>query len=288
MTRCVRTASAPVMGLAARYQSDAEAILATRGDNGADYWATPDRRLSKGGPFSTLEAPALLAELGVDPAEEVLLGAAELLLSAWGEDGRFRLSPSGAIYPCHTINAARVLSLLGYASDDRLRRTFEHLLEHLHDDGGWRCRKFSYGRGPETEFSNPGPTLAALDALRLAGLADRAPTGAVELLLDHWVSRAPLGPCHFGIGTLFMQVEYPFMSYNLFGYVHVLSSYDQARNDPRFREALAVLESRLVNGQIVPERVHRRLTDLTFCRRGQPSELATARYRQILSNVANP
>ena len=227
------------MTVAPPYHADVEAIVATRRDNGADYWATPDLRLSKGGPFSTLEAPALLVELGVDPSEEVLRGAAELLLRGWRDDGRFRLSPSGAIYPCHTINAARVLVLLGHASDDRLRRTFDHLLETLHDDGGWRCKKFSYGRGPETEFSNPGPTLAALDALRLAGLADSAPAGAVELLLDHWVSRAPLGPCHFGIGTLFLQVEYPFATYNLFRYVHVLSFYDQARKDPRFRQALA-------------------------------------------------
>lgn len=275
------------MAVAPRYQADVEAILATRHDNGADFWATPDRRLSKGGPFSTLEAPALLMELGVDPSEQVLRGAAELLLSTWREDGRFRLSPSGAIYPCHTINAARVLSLLGYASDDRLQRTFDRLLETLYDDGGWRCKKFSYGRGPETESSNPGPTLAALDALRLAGLADLAPAGAVDLLLGHWVSRKPLGPCHYGIGTLFLQVEYPFGSYNLFAYVHVLSHYDRARRDPRFQEALAALESRLVDGQIVVERVHRRLTGLTFCRKGEPTELGTARYQEILANLGD-
>lgn len=273
------------MAVALQYKADVDAILATRRDNGADFWATPDHRLSKGSPFSTLEAPALLMELGVDPSEEVLRGAAELLLSAWREDGRFRLSPSGAIYPCHTINAARVLSLLGYAADDRLHRTFDHLLGTLHDDGGWRCRKFSFGRGPETELSNPGPTLAALDALRIAGLADSAPAGAVEVLLSHWVSRAPLGPCHFGIGTLFLQVEYPFGSYNLFHYVHVLSYYDQARHDPRFREALAVLQSKLVDGRIVVERVHRRLADLTFCRKGEPTELGTARYEEILANL---
>lgn len=260
--------------------------MATRRGNGADFWAAPDRRLSKGGPFSTVEAPALLVELGVDPAQEVLCGAAELLLSTWREDGRFRLAGSGAIYPCHTINAARVLCLLGYACDDRLRRTFDHLLGTLHNDGGWRCKKFSFGRGPETEFSNPGPTLAALDALRLAGLTDAAPAGAVELLLEHWVSRAPLGPCHYGIGTLFLQVEYPFTSYNLFSYVHTLSFYDRATHDPRFREALAVLESRLVAGQIVVERVNRKIAGLAFCRKGEPSELGTARHHEILANLA--
>lgn len=274
------------MAVAPQYQSDVETILATRHDNGADCWATPDRNLAKGGPFSTIEAPALLVELGVDPGEQVLRETAELIMSSWRVDGRFRLSPSGAIYPCHTINAARVLALLGYGSDARLGRTFDHLLATLHADGGWRCRKFSFGRGPETEFSNPGPTLAALDALRLAGLAHLAPTGALEVLLGHWTSRVPLGPCHFGIGTLFRQVEYPFGSYNLFGYVYVLSFYDQARRDPRFREALTVLESTLMDGRVVVERVHRRLAGLTFCRKGRPSELATARWQEIAANVA--
>ena len=274
------------MAVPAQYQADVEAIVATRHDNGADYWATPDRRLSKGGPFSTLQAPALLVELGVDPSEQVVRGAAELLLGEWREDGRFRLSPSGAIYPCHTIHAARVLCLLGYGNDQRLHRTLEYLLGTLHDDdGGWRCTKFSYGRGPETQFSNPWPTLAALDALRLAGRADAAPDGAIELLLNHWVTRAPLGPCHYGIGTLFLQVEYPFATYNLFSYLHTLSFYAQARNDPRFRAALAVLESTLVDGQIVVQRVHRVLANLAFWRKGQASEPATVRYQQILANL---
>ena len=221
----------------------------------------------------------------MDPGEQALRETAELIWSAWRVDGRFKLSPDGAIYPCHTINAARVLARLGYASDDRLHRTFDQVLATLHDDGGWRCRKFSFGRGPETHFSNPGPTLAALDALRLGGRADSAPAGAVEFLLGHWTSRKPLGPCHYGIGTRFLQVEYPFGYYNLFGYLHALSFYDQARQDARFHEALAVLDSKLVDGRVVVERVHRKVAGLAFCRKGEPSELATARYWEIQANV---
>jgi hypothetical protein len=35
------------MAIAIRYQSDADAILAKRYDNGADYWTTPDKRLCR-------------------------------------------------------------------------------------------------------------------------------------------------------------------------------------------------------------------------------------------------
>lgn len=212
---------------------------------------------------------------------------ADLFLDAWREDGRFKLSPEGAIYPCNTINAANVLCHLGYASDSRLQKSFEHLLEIQHRDGGWRCNKFSFGRGPETEFSNPGPTLTALNAFRFTDLLNKeqALDRAVEFLLEHWTTRMPLGPCHYGIGTLFMQVEYPFANYNLFVYVYVLSFYNSAKRDQRFQDALGILESKLVDGKIVVERLNRNLAGLSFCKKREPSDLATMRYHAILKNL---
>ncbi len=275
------------MAIEKQYQSDVEAILAKRYDNGGDYWTTPDKRLNKGSPFTTLNCALMLSELGMDRSEPVLKGTAELIFNAWRDDGRFKLSPQGAIYPCHTINAARVLCHLGYASDSRLQKTFDHFLEIQHSDGGWRCNKFSFGRGPETAFSNPGPTLSALDAFRFTPFLnqEKALEQAVEFLLDHWTTRHPLGPCHYGIGTLFMQVEYPFANYNLFVYVYILSFYDRAKNDKRFLDALGVLKSKLADGKIVVERLNRQLAGFAFCKKGEPSELGTAHYHDILKNL---
>jgi hypothetical protein len=270
-----------------QYQSDIEAILSKRYDNGADYWTTPDKRLIKGSPFTTLDCAYMLTELGMDRSDPVLQNTADLILSTWRDDGRFKLSPQGAIYPCHTINAARTLCYLGYASDPKLQITFAHLLDIQHTDGGWRCNKFSYGRGPETEFSNPGPTLSALDAFRFTSLMNNSEAldCAVGFLLDHWTLREPIGPCHYGIGTLFMQVAFPFSSYNLFFYVYVLSFYDQAKMDERFLEALAVLESKQADGKTVVERPNPKLASFYFCQKGMPSELGTLRYREILNNL---
>lgn len=269
------------------YQDDIAAILSHRHDNGADLWATPDNRLSKGSPFTTLDCAYLLSELGMDHDDPVLRDTARLIFSAWREDGRFQLSPRGAIYPCQTINALRSLCHLGYSKDPRLQQTFAHLLQIQHSDGGWRCHKFSFGRGPETEFSNPGPTLAALDAFRLRGESNRNPAldRAVEFLLGHWLSRLPLGPCHYGIGSLFMQVAFPFATYNLFFYLYVLSFYDLAKRDPRFVDALRVLQSKLVAGQVLVERPHAKMAQFSCCHKGRPSELATRRYREIIANL---
>lgn len=274
------------MVVGSQYTSDVEAILSHRYDNESDLWATPDKRLQKGAPFSTLESVLLLLELGVDRTDPVLQEAAELLFSAWLDDGRFRTYPKGAVYPCQTIHVANALSLMGHGSDARLAKTFQYLLDTQSPDGGWRCSKFSFGRGPETECSNPFPTLVALRAFRSSGYPyeELALDRAVDFLLEHWTVRKPIGPCHYGIGTLFMQLEYPFRGYNLFLYVYVLSFYPRARRDERFLEALKALGSKLVDGQIVVERVVPKLASFSFCKKGAPSVLATRRYLEVLQN----
>jgi hypothetical protein len=268
-----------------RYVTDVDAILARRHDNGGDYWASADGRLGVGEPFSTVTSLLLLHELKVARTHEAVRGALQLLVRAWRPDGRYRLAPSGALYPCATAAAARVLCRFGWARDSRLQQTLVHLLETQHDDGGWRCNKFPYGRGPETRFSNPGVTLPVLDIFRFTSHLNknRALDRAVDSLLDHWVVRRPMGPCHFGIGTLFMQVEFPFLRYNLFNYVYVLSFYDRAKRDSRFLEALALLQARLdARGRLMVERPNRKLA---FCAAGRASDVATARYREIVENL---
>jgi len=270
-----------------QYQLDVRAILAKRHDNGGNYWASSDGRVGVGSPFSTLECVLMLSDLGMNRNDSVLRNASELILGCWRDDGRFRLASKASIYPCHTAGAARVLCRVGYAEDRRLQRTFEHLLATVHADGGWRCKTFKYGRGPETESSNPGPTLDVLDAFRFTKHANRERMldKAVEFLLDHWVTRKPLGPCHFGIGNLFMQVEYPLRRYNLLNYVYVLSFYDRARHDRRFHQALTTLESKMRGGKVVVENPHRKLAHLSFCIKGAASDAATAQYHEIFQNV---
>ena len=271
-----------------RYIPDIDAVLARRHDNGADYWATADGRLLVGEPFSTLTALLILHELKVARTHEAVRGALALIRGARREDGRYRLAPGGAVYPCATAAAARVLCRFGEARRNGLQPTLAHLLETQHDDGGWRCNKLSYGRGPETAFSNPGVTLWVLDAFRFTHHVNENPNldRAVDSLLDHWVVRRPIGPCHFGIGTLFMQVEFPLLRYNLFNYVYVLSFYDRAKGDRRYLEALRLFESKLdARHRVVVERPHRKLAGLSFCAEGRPSALATARYREIVQNL---
>jgi hypothetical protein len=270
------------------HNSDITAVLEKRYINGGDFWATVDGRLAVGSPYSTIESLQILHELGVDPDHEAVRGALNLVLESWREDGRYQLAPSGTLYPCHTANTARVLCRFGFVDDSRVQQSLSHLLEIQYDDGGWRCQKFAFGRGPETEFSNPGVTIFALDAFTFSKHLNNNPAldRAVESLLDHWTVRRPIGPCQFGIGNLFMQVEYPFLRYNIFSYVYVLSFYEKARIDERFIEALKVLRTKIdADGQIIIERPNRKLATLSAFSKGMPSEPATNRYGEILANL---
>lgn len=61
-----------------KYLADYEAILSQRYDNGADYWTTPDSRLIKGSPFSTLDSVLYLLELGMESTEPLLKECTDL------------------------------------------------------------------------------------------------------------------------------------------------------------------------------------------------------------------
>ena len=277
------------MAISIQFQQDVALILSKRHENGHDYWATTDGRWGVGSPFATLDCVLMLHELGMPRSDPILKGAAECILRMAMKDGRFRPAPKGAVYPCHTASAARALCRLGYANEGRLKQTFDHLFDIQHDDGGWRCNTVKLGRSEVTDASNPGVTLNVLDAFRFSRSLndDKRLYKAVRSLAAHWKTRIPLGPCSFGIGSRFMQIEYPFFRYNLFSYVYVLSFYDAARRTKAFKEALGILQSKLVDDNVVVENTNRKLAALSFCRKGQPSQLATKRYREILKNLVD-
>ena len=104
------------MTIAQSTAADVAVILSHRHDQGADWWTTPDRKLLKGAPFTTLESALYLMELGVTPQHEALEAVAQLIFDAWREDGRIKTAPSGGLYPCHTALAANVCEGLGLSN----------------------------------------------------------------------------------------------------------------------------------------------------------------------------
>ncbi|MBK8083967.1 MAG: prenyltransferase [Devosia sp.] len=266
------------------------ALIQKRQVNGGDFWAGADGRWGIGSPFSTLDCGLMLAELGLSPADPVAAGIVATLLRCQTVDGRIRPGPHLAVQPCHTGSALRLLCRWLGGEDPRLAISFEHLLATPATDGGWRCSVLKYGTGPDTDASNPGVTLAVLDAFRFRqDLVDHpVAVGAVDTLLEHWTVRRPLGPCRYGIGSRFLAVEFPFFRYNLFWYVYVLSFYPRARAHPAFGAALSVLRSRLVAGEVVIAHQKPGLKATGLFEVGSPNAEASRRYAELIDNLAPP
>ena len=164
------------------------------------------------------------------------------------------------------------------------------MLDTQCDDGGWRCTTVKLGKSPLTDASNPGTTLYVLDSFRYRNNSvaeiDKLNKG-VDFLLQHWEIRQPIGPCSFGIGSTFMKVEYPFLRYNLFYYVYVLSFYETARHDKRFHEAYKKLKDKTKNDKLIPENPHKAWIEFDFAKKGQISEIGTQRFKEINENIKN-
>jgi hypothetical protein len=268
-------------------RGDIDLLLAQRHANGGDFWASKDGRWGVGAPFSTIDCGLMLAELGIARPDPLAEGIAGLVFAGQAEDGRIRPGPHLAVQPCHTASGARLLCHLGYADDPRLTLTFEHFLKTQHSDGGWRCSVLKFGAGADTDASNPGVTLGVLDAMRFRkDLAKRRELArAVDSLLAHWEIKRPLGPCRFGIGSRFMELEFPMLRYNIFTWVYVLSFYPRARRHKAFKEALEILRGKLVANQVVVEHQKPGLKALQSFRAGAASPLATKRWVELLGNL---
>ncbi|MDZ7577438.1 MAG: prenyltransferase/squalene oxidase repeat-containing protein [Candidatus Nanopelagicales bacterium] len=253
-----------------------EALNRRQDENGGEFWSRADGSIHAPIGFCTLLAMNVLGDLGLSARDPVAAGLAEFVFTYQNDDGSFRYTPQSTRLPCITGQALAGLGRLGFARDPRSDAAFDWLVSGQWNDGGWRCPTAKLGKSAASDASNPGTTLFALDALRFRPDLRRSDvTGpAVEALLSHWETRAPRGPCEFGIGTRFRRIEYPFVHYNLFYYVLVLSYYEAARADARFAAAYQGLSEHVDDrGRLIVANPHRSWRQHDFARANQPSWL---------------
>ncbi|MCB0918034.1 MAG: prenyltransferase [Actinobacteria bacterium] len=268
---------------------DLAALLASADRNGGPWWSRTDGNIHAPAGFSTLLVLRTLPDLGATLANTPALNeAVDLVLSFQNDDGSFRYSAHASRLPCITGEALAGLGRLG-VNDPGIDAGYKWLAESVAADGGWRCPTMKPGTSPATDLSNPGATLFALDALRFRpDTPDEVTAPAVAALLHHWDTRAPQGPCHFGIGKRFLKVEYPFKRYNIFYWVYVLSHYEQAVADPRFQAAFDALRSTTVGDRFTIEAPNRAWAAFGFARGGAPSDVASELWRQTCQRVQPP
>ena len=269
--------------------TEIEAILEKKDQNGGQFWSREDGDIHAPHGISTMDTLEVLGELGATPRDyPSLLEAITFLFGYQSPDGSFKYSKTSSNLPCMTARILAALGRLGVAKDKRAEKSYKQLLDTQWSDGGWRCNTVKLGKSIETDASNPGTTLYVLDAFRFRDNTQkemRQLNKGIDLLLGHWDTRLPLGPCTFGIGSRFFQIEFPFLRYNLFYYVYVLSFYEHALKDNRFQEAYHEILAKTKHGKILPENPHKAWRKYAFARKGEVSYLATERWKEIESNL---
>jgi hypothetical protein len=271
--------------------TDIQAIFDRQNDNGGLFWSRADGNIYSPYGSSTLDTLLVLGELGLSVNDnQIIANAIEYVFAYQTSEGSFKYSLISPKLPCLTARIIAVLCRLGMASDARIEKGYRWLSGIQWNDGGWRCATVKLGKSPLTDASNPGTTLYVLDAFRFRENNSneiRHLNKGVDFLLQHWDVRQPIGPCQFGIGSKFLQIEYPFFRYNIFYYVYVLSFYEKAKKDKRFLEAYFFLADKIKNGRLVPENPHRAWREFDFAKKRQVSDIATNRWIEIEINMTN-
>lgn len=268
-----------------------EEIINRQTDNGGLFWSRIDGDIHAPFGFSTIDTLSVLGEIGYSlNNNSTIIEAVDFIFSYQTPEGSFKYSPKSSKLPCLTARILAGLGRLGLRDDLRVQKSYNWLLDTQWNDGGWRCATVKLGKSPLTDASNPGTTLYVLDAFRFRNNSnddlDKLNKG-VDFLLQHWEVKQPVGPCNFGIGSSFMKVEYPFLRYNLFYYVYVLSFYDNAKVDKRFLEAFNQLKDKTKNEKLIPENPHKAWQMFDFAKKGQVSEIGTKRWIEINKNINN-
>ncbi len=264
-------------------------ILNRQNDNGGQFWSREDGDIHAPFGFSTIDTLSVIGEIGYSINDrQQIADAVDFVFAYQAPEGCFKYARKSSKLPCMTARIIAALGRLGLKGDPRAGKGYDWLIDTQWNDGGWRCATVKLGKSPLTDASNPGTTLYVLDAFRFRDngpdVVDKLNKG-VNFLLQHWEIRQPTGPCNFGIGSRFMKIEYPFLRYNLFYYVHVLSFYEKARNDLRFQEAFRLLKDKTKNDKLIPENPHKAWQKFDFAKKGQISEIGTKRWNEIKNNI---
>ena len=184
---------------------DIQKIIDRQQYNGGKFWSRSDHNIYAPYGSSTIDTLFVLGELGLNHKDfSTIEKAIDFIFAYQSRQGSFTVTPKGSPLPCTTARIISALGQLGVASDSRLEKSFNWLLETQWDDGGWRCATVKFGKSPLTDASNPGTTLYVLDAFRFRNNNIREINKlnkGVDFLLQHWEIRQPIRPVTLGSDT---------------------------------------------------------------------------------------
>jgi len=271
---------------------DVKLLFSKEDINGGPFWSRPNGDIYWG-TFSTGSVLWFLAEAGLTKDDPRIQGLAEFLFGYQSEEGFFKLGPRGpGWWSCFTATVLGALWRFGYINDERVNRGINWLFRTQRLDGGWYCTKNALKGGPKERLDScPNSVLNVLWTFmtipELRSRGELAP--AMEFLLHHWETKSPIPNVdrgRYGIGSRFKWIRYPLFEYHLLKYVYILSHYDHALRDERFREAADLLLSKQDNqGRWIIDKPYKGWEDFEFGQKGKPSRWATLNALRVLKRM---
>ncbi len=250
-----------------------------------------------------LHALSTLADFGLRAGDPGLKAVLRDALSHQSPEGAFQslvnISPayggSGedawSWVLCDAPTVLHAVLAMGLGGDRRVQQALDHLAS-LARDNGWPCAaapELGKFRGPGRK-SDPCPiaNLAALKALaHLPALADSpAARAGVEMLLGHWERRGDAKMYLFGIGTDFRKLKYPFVWYDILHVTDVLSRFESARRDPRFRDMLQAMAAQAdAEGRFTAGSMYQAWKGWSFADKKRPSPWLTFLALRVMTRA---
>ena len=248
-------------------------------------------------PFHKL---AFIADLGLNVDDPPVKKIVQKVMQHQSKQGPFQLPTN---VPVHfggsgkdewawaLCDAPVILSSLiqmGMDTEPRVQAGIEYL-NTLIRENGWPCAvspELGKFRGPgRKEDPCPYATLVMLNVLaHIPGLQGSKPAKVgVETLLSLWEESTEKHPYMFFMGTDFRKLKAPLFWYDILHVLDVLSRFEWARKDKRFKQMLSVVESKAnPEGQFTPESVWMAWKDWDFSQKKVPSKGLTFFVQRIL------
>jgi hypothetical protein len=179
----------------------------------------------------------------------------------------------------------------GLGSHPQVQTALDHLLTLVRENG-WPCAvspEMGKWRGPGRK-DDPCP-YANLAMLKVLGqnetlrTSEAANTG-LETLLHLWETRQEKHPYIFYMGNDFCKLKAPLIWYDLLHVLDVLSLFPISKDDPRFKDMLAILLSKAnPEGQFTAESVWMAWKKWEFGQKKIPSRWISFLAQRILKRV---
>jgi hypothetical protein len=181
---------------------------------------------------------------------------------------------------------------MGMRDDPRVQAALEYL-NGLVRENGWPCAvspELGNFRGPGRKVDPcPYATLVMLHVMSNVPELQKSRSArvGVETLLSLWEGSKDKHPYMFFMGTDFRKLKAPLFWYDILHVLDVVSRFEWARKDKRFKQMLGIIESRADgNGRYVPESVWTAWNDWDFGQKKVPSMGLTFFVQRISKRVS--